>query len=168
MLHLYEKRYLHSDALIGTCGMPGTVKSQSGSYLIRNLALVQPVESFGLVPFVLVNLDGQAGHTSHRFILYSTVIVSPNTYPNWGISVTNVHLFTSSVEGNTYDTLFCCQELSNQYERDDDVRTLLKSMQDALIYLQHEDTFKSIKHNSKQAKILTLMLQEIWDCSDFI
>ncbi|KAH9020771.1 hypothetical protein EDB84DRAFT_554313 [Lactarius hengduanensis] len=60
------------------------------------------------------------------------------------------------------------EELSKQYQRDDNVRTLLKSMHDAFDFANHEDTLKSIKPKSKQADILTLMLRNVCICSDFI
>ncbi|KAF8265520.1 hypothetical protein EI94DRAFT_1831160 [Lactarius quietus] len=60
------------------------------------------------------------------------------------------------------------QELSNQYQRDDKVRSLIKSMHNAFDFTRHEDTLKSIKPNSKQAEILTLMLRDVCGCSDFI
>ncbi|KAH9021534.1 hypothetical protein EDB84DRAFT_1441430 [Lactarius hengduanensis] len=52
------------------------------------------------------------------------------------------------------------EELSKQYQRDTNVRTLLKSMHDAFDFANHEDTLKSIKPKSKQADILTLMLRD--------
>ncbi len=64
--------------------------------------------------------------------------------------------------------LFGYQELSIQYQRDNNVRTLLKSMHDAFDFARHEDTVKSIKPKSKQAEILTLMLRDVCSCSDFI
>ncbi len=64
--------------------------------------------------------------------------------------------------------LFGCQELSKQYQRDENVRTLLKTMHDAFDFSSHEDTLKSIKPKSKQAEILTLMLRDVCSCSDFI
>ena len=82
--------------------------------------------------------------------------------------IPEVHLFASLLEGNTYDILFGYQELSKQYQRDDDVRTLLKTMHDAFDFTRHEETLKSIKPKSKQAEILTLMLRDVCDCSDFI
>ncbi|KAH9053288.1 hypothetical protein EDB87DRAFT_1574387 [Lactarius vividus] len=45
-------------------------------------------------------------------------------------------------------------ELSKQYQRDNNVRTLLKSMHDAFDFANHEDTLKSIKPKSKQADVL--------------
>ncbi|KAF8264172.1 hypothetical protein EI94DRAFT_1788157, partial [Lactarius quietus] len=60
------------------------------------------------------------------------------------------------------------QELSNQYQRDDKVRSLIKSMHNAFDFTRHEDTLKSIRPNSKQAEILTLMLRDVCGCSDFI
>ncbi|KAH9052646.1 hypothetical protein EDB87DRAFT_1581588 [Lactarius vividus] len=50
-------------------------------------------------------------------------------------------------------------ELSKQYQRDNNVRTLLKSMHDAFDFANHEDTLKSIKPKSKQADVLALMLR---------
>jgi len=41
-------------------------------------------------------------------------------------------------------------------------------MHDAFDFAHHEDTLKSIKPDSKQAQILTLMLQDICSCGDFI
>ncbi len=41
-------------------------------------------------------------------------------------------------------------------------------MHDAFDFAHHEDTLKSIKPDSKQAQILTLMLQDVCSCSDFI
>src|SRR6266702_4072995 len=38
ILCLYEKRYLHPDVVIGTHEIRIPVESQSGSYLVRNLA----------------------------------------------------------------------------------------------------------------------------------
>ncbi len=41
-------------------------------------------------------------------------------------------------------------------------------MHDAFDFAHHEDTLKSIKPESKQAQILTLMLQDVCSCCDFI
>ena len=41
-------------------------------------------------------------------------------------------------------------------------------MHDAFDFAHHEDTLKSIKPQSEQARILTLMLQDICSCCDFI
>ncbi|KAH8991008.1 hypothetical protein EDB92DRAFT_706652 [Lactarius akahatsu] len=60
------------------------------------------------------------------------------------------------------------EELSKQYQRDDNVRTLLKSMHDAFDFANHEDTLRSIKPKSKQADVLALMLRNVCICSDFI
>ena len=64
--------------------------------------------------------------------------------------------------------LFGCKELSNQYQRDDNVRTLVKNMHDAFDFTCHEETLKVIKLKSKQAEIITLMLRDVCTCSDFI
>ena len=41
-------------------------------------------------------------------------------------------------------------------------------MDDAFDFTHHEDTLKSIKPQSEQARILTLMLQDVVTCCDFI
>ena len=41
-------------------------------------------------------------------------------------------------------------------------------MYDAFDFAHHEDTLKSIKPQSEQARILTLMLQHVCSCCDFI
>jgi hypothetical protein len=60
------------------------------------------------------------------------------------------------------------QTLLEQYQRDDNVHTLLQAMHDAFDFAHHEDTFKSIKPESEQARVLTLMLQDVCSCCDFI
>ena len=60
------------------------------------------------------------------------------------------------------------QELSKQYQRDDNVRSLIKSMHDAFDFESHEETLKSIEPESKQAEIITQMLRDVCSCSDFI
>jgi hypothetical protein len=55
-----------------------------------------------------------------------------------------------------------------QYERDDNVNSLFRAMHDAFDFSRHEDTLKSIKPESEQARILTLMLQDVCTCCDFI
>ena len=41
-------------------------------------------------------------------------------------------------------------------------------MHDAFDFAHHEDTLKSVKPQSEQARILTLMLQDVCSCCDFI
>ncbi len=41
-------------------------------------------------------------------------------------------------------------------------------MHDAFDFAQYEDTLKSINPDSKQAKILTLMLEDVCNCGDLI
>ncbi len=53
-------------------------------------------------------------------------------------------------------------------EVNDDVLTLRVAIQDAFDFANHEDTLKSIKPGSKRAQILTLLLQEVCACGDFI
>ncbi len=71
-------------------------------------------------------------------------------------------------KGDTNASLFGCQKLLEQYERDENVLTLLEAMHDAFDFAHHEDTLKSIKPDSKQAEILTMMLRDVCSCSDFI
>ncbi len=54
------------------------------------------------------------------------------------------------------------------YQHDDNVQILLQAMHDAFDFAHHEDTLKSIKPQSEQARILTLMLQYVCSCCDFI
>jgi hypothetical protein len=58
--------------------------------------------------------------------------------------------------------------LMEQYERDDNVQTLLRAMHDAFDFAHHEGTLKFIKPQSEQARILTLMLRHVCSCCDFI
>jgi hypothetical protein len=58
--------------------------------------------------------------------------------------------------------------LLEQYQLDDNVQTLLRAMHDAFDFAHHEDTLKSIKPQSEQARILALMLQDVCSCCDFI
>jgi hypothetical protein len=60
------------------------------------------------------------------------------------------------------------QTLLEQYQRDDNVHTLLQAIHDAFDFAHHEDTLKSIKPQSEQARILTLILQDVCSCCDFI
>jgi hypothetical protein len=55
-----------------------------------------------------------------------------------------------------------------QYGRDDNVKTLLEAIHDAFNFSHHEDILKSVKPQSEQARILTLMLQDVCSCCDFI
>ncbi len=66
--------------------------------------------------------------------------------------------------------LFECQTLLEQYQRDrdDNVRTLLEAVHDVFDFAHHEDTLESIKPESKQAQVFTLMLQDVCSCCDFI
>ncbi|KAH9050633.1 hypothetical protein EDB84DRAFT_1591706 [Lactarius hengduanensis] len=58
--------------------------------------------------------------------------------------------------------------LLDQYGRDDNVLTLLEAMHDAFDLAPQENALRSIQPDSKQAKILTLMLHDVCNCSDFI
>ncbi|KAH9055074.1 hypothetical protein EDB87DRAFT_1355503 [Lactarius vividus] len=60
------------------------------------------------------------------------------------------------------------EELSKQYQRDNNIRALVKSMHDAFDFANHEDTLKTLKPKSKEAEILTRMLRDVSICSDFI
>ncbi|KAH9009228.1 hypothetical protein EDB84DRAFT_1681710 [Lactarius hengduanensis] len=58
--------------------------------------------------------------------------------------------------------------LLEQFERDDNIGTLLVAMHDAFDFANQEDRFESIGRDSKQAQILTLMLQHVCNGCDFI
>ncbi|KAH9051943.1 hypothetical protein EDB87DRAFT_627171 [Lactarius vividus] len=58
--------------------------------------------------------------------------------------------------------------LLEQFQSDGNVRTLLVAMYDAFDFANQEDILKYIKRESKQAQILTLMLQHVCNCGDFI
>lgn len=58
--------------------------------------------------------------------------------------------------------------LLEQFQSDDNVRTLLVAVHDAFDFANQENTLKSIKRESRQARILTLMLQHACNCCDLI
>ncbi|KAH9060266.1 hypothetical protein EDB87DRAFT_1822157 [Lactarius vividus] len=58
--------------------------------------------------------------------------------------------------------------LLEQFQLDDNIRTLLAAMHDSFDFANQEDRFKAIGRDSKQASILTLMLQHVCNCCDFI
>ena len=58
--------------------------------------------------------------------------------------------------------------LLEQHQHDKNFETLLQAMHEAFDFSHHEDTLKSIKSQSEQARILTLMLQDVCSCCDFI
>ncbi|KAH9024759.1 hypothetical protein EDB85DRAFT_252379 [Lactarius pseudohatsudake] len=58
--------------------------------------------------------------------------------------------------------------LLEQFQRDDNIGTLLDAMRDAFDFANQEDRFKAIGRDSRQAQILTLMLQHVCNCCDFI
>ncbi|KAI0260995.1 hypothetical protein BC834DRAFT_492665 [Gloeopeniophorella convolvens] len=55
-----------------------------------------------------------------------------------------------------------------QVERDGNVQALLSAVHDAFDFAQLAEPLKAIKPGSKQAQILTIMLQHVCDCGDFI
>ncbi|KAH9054284.1 hypothetical protein EDB87DRAFT_1825179 [Lactarius vividus] len=171
ILRLYEKRRLHADVLIGTQEIP--------------------VESQTEVAVVLTN--GQAGQSIQPVTLYLTVVVSPveNALRDADEAITIINL-SNKWEGAlsrikwVVDTLSPVAELHpiakmahgllsaipktvlEQFQRDDNVQTLLVAMHDAFDFANQEDRFKAIQHDSRQAQILTLMLQHVCNCCDFI
>ncbi|KAH8995204.1 hypothetical protein EDB86DRAFT_3243662, partial [Lactarius hatsudake] len=58
--------------------------------------------------------------------------------------------------------------LLEQFQRDDNIGTLLDAMRDAFDFANQEERFKAIGRDSRQAQILTLMLQHVCNCCDFI
>ncbi|KAH9032419.1 hypothetical protein EDB85DRAFT_1245516 [Lactarius pseudohatsudake] len=170
ILRLYEKRRIHADVLVGTQEIP--------------------VETQTDVPFVLTNDDGR---TNQPVTLYLTVVVSPaeNALHDADEAMTTINL-SNKLEGAlvrikwVVDTLGPVAELHpiakmahgllsaipktllEQFQRDDNIGTLLVAMHDAFDFANQEDRFKAIRHDSRQAQILTLMLQHVCNCCDFI
>ncbi|KAF8258079.1 hypothetical protein EI94DRAFT_1202638 [Lactarius quietus] len=68
-----------------------------------------------------------------------------------------------------YGLLFAIPKtLLEQFQRDGNIQTLLVAMRDAFDFTNQEDAFKAIERVPKQAQILTLMLQHVCSCCDFI
>ncbi|KAH9066744.1 hypothetical protein EDB87DRAFT_456187 [Lactarius vividus] len=68
-----------------------------------------------------------------------------------------------------YSLLFAIPKtLLEQFQRDDNIRTLLVAMHDAFDFTNRENHFKTIERVPRQAQILTLMLQHVCNCCDFI
>ncbi len=84
-------------------------------------------------------------------------------------AIPEVHLFALLSEGKHLCYVYSgCQTLLGQYERDENVVTLVEAMHDAFDFANQKDTFRAIGRESKQAQILTLMLQHVCNCCDFI
>jgi hypothetical protein len=60
------------------------------------------------------------------------------------------------------------QTFLEQFERDDNIQTLLVAMRDAFDFTNQEGTLKTTDRVPRQARILTLMLQHVCNCCDFI
>ncbi|KAF8262871.1 hypothetical protein EI94DRAFT_1788756, partial [Lactarius quietus] len=68
-----------------------------------------------------------------------------------------------------YGLLFAIPKtLLDQFQRDKNIRTLLAAMREAFDFTNQEDTFKAVGRVPRQAQILTLMLQHVCNCCDFI
>ncbi|KAH9030641.1 hypothetical protein EDB85DRAFT_2290404 [Lactarius pseudohatsudake] len=174
VLRLYEKRRVLQDILIGTHEM-------------------MPVESRTNVPFPLSNDDVQAEQSIQPIMLYLTVAVSPaeNALHDANEAMTTINL-SNILDGvlerikwvmdtvspvaelhpyakMAYGLLFAIPKtLLEQFQRDDNIGTLLVAMHDAFDFANQEDRFKAIRRGSRQAQILTLMLQHVCNCCDFI
>jgi hypothetical protein len=62
----------------------------------------------------------------------------------------------------------CCQTLLQQVQRDENVEALLETIRDAFEFSEEADTLRSIKPESKQAKILEQMLECVSESAKFI
>ena len=60
------------------------------------------------------------------------------------------------------------QTLINQFQRDDNVRTLLRAIHDAFKFTKEADVLRNIQPASTQAKILDEMLQCVSKSAEFI
>jgi hypothetical protein len=70
----------------------------------------------------------------------------------------HLHFFLSSF----------CQTLLQQVQRDENVEALLETIRDAFEFAEDADTLRSIKPESKQAKILEDMLECVSESAKFI
>jgi hypothetical protein len=61
-----------------------------------------------------------------------------------------------------------CQTLLQQVQRDENVEALLETIRDAFEFAEDADTLRSIKPESKQAKILEDMLECVSESAKFI
>jgi hypothetical protein len=62
----------------------------------------------------------------------------------------------------------CGQTLLQQVQRDDNVRTLFQAIRDAFEFAEDADALRSIKPESRQARILEEMLQCVSEIGKFI
>jgi hypothetical protein len=60
------------------------------------------------------------------------------------------------------------QTLLQQFQRDDNVRTLLQAIRDGFEFAKEADVLRNIQPASTQAKILDEMLQCVSECAEFI
>lgn len=70
------------------------------------------------------------------------------------------------MENSLLSSLF--QALLSQFERDDNVRTLLKAIQDAFEFIIEADVLRNMEPASTQVKILDEMLECVSECAKFI
>ncbi|KAH9028886.1 hypothetical protein EDB85DRAFT_1578827 [Lactarius pseudohatsudake] len=175
ILRLYEKRRFHADVVIGT--HETTI----------------PVETQTEVPFVLTDDGRQAGQSNQQVTLYLTVVVSPaknalrdadeamttiNLSNTWGGALERIKWVMDTVSPvaelhpiakMAHGLLIAVPKtLLEQFQRDDNIGTLLVAVHDAFDFANQEDRFKVIRHDPRQAQILTLMLQHVCNCCDFI
>jgi hypothetical protein len=61
-----------------------------------------------------------------------------------------------------------CQTLLQQVERDDNVRALFEAIRDAFEFTKDADALRSIKSESRQARILEEMLECVSEIGKFI
>ncbi|KAH9055461.1 hypothetical protein EDB87DRAFT_1316370 [Lactarius vividus] len=176
VLRLYEKRWALQDLLIGTHEM-------------------MPVESRTDVPFSLSNDDVQPEQSMQPIMLYLTVVVSPaeNALNDADEAMRTINL-SNRLDGilerikwvmdtvssvaelhpyakMAYGLLFAIPKtLLEQFQRDDNMRTLLVAMHEAFDFANQKDRFNTItmERVPRQAQILALMLQHVCNCCDFI
>ena len=60
------------------------------------------------------------------------------------------------------------QTFLKQVQRDGNIQALLTTIHDAFDFMQEANPLKNVTPQSKQGHILTLMLQHVCCCSDFI
>lgn len=65
-------------------------------------------------------------------------------------------------------SFFGCQTFLIQVQRDENIQALLDAIYNAFDFTQEADHLKDLTPHSKQGHILTLMLQHVCHCGDFI
>ncbi|KAI0261015.1 hypothetical protein BC834DRAFT_972973 [Gloeopeniophorella convolvens] len=128
------------------------------SVQIASSSVVKAMSSLEKVP----DFFSEAGDV---FQTMGTVIQRIKTVMDTVDSIAELHPYAKMA----WSVLSCIPKaLLAQVERDGNVRELLSAIHDAFDLAHLVEPLKAIKPGSKQAQILTAMLQHVCDCGDFI